>query len=77
MIFNIALIGREIRMRSAFKYGEYAFRHIALFGVADDVGENIEAAAMGHSHIYLVDAASRRTLDQLVEHRDDGFAAFE
>ena len=32
---------------------------------------------MGHAHVDLVDAACRRSLDQLVEHRDNGLAALK
>src|SRR3982750_2986779 len=32
---------------------------------------------MGHTHVNVVNAAARRALDQLVEHRDDRLAAFE
>ena len=48
-----------------------------LVVLAQDIGEDVEAAAVGHAHDDLLDAVARAFLDDLVEDRDDGFAALE
>src|SRR5947208_1131538 len=77
VIFDVALVGREVRMRGAFKDGEDALGHVTLLSVTDDIRKNIQASAMGHAHIDLLNASRRSSLDELVEHRDDRFAALE
>src|SRR4051812_20842533 len=77
MIFDVAFVGREIGMRRALKDGEDPLGHGASFGIADDVRENVQTAAMRHSYVDLFDTASGRAFDQLVEHWNDRFAALE
>src|SRR5687767_5391787 len=77
MIFHIAFVGGKIGMRSSFKNGKYAFRHVAFLRVAYDIRKHIQAAAVGHSHIDLINAACCRTLDKLVKHRDNGLASLK
>ena len=77
MIFDVTLIRRKARVRRALKNGEDTLGHIPGIGITDDIREHIQTAAMGHTHIDLVDAASRSSLDKLVEHRDNGLAALK
>ena len=77
MIFDVAFVGGKVGMRRALKDSEDPLGHVARFGVADDVRQHIQPAAMGHAHVDLIDAACRRALDQLIEHRDDRLAALE
>ena len=48
-----------------------------LVRLADDVGEHVEPAAVGHADDDLVEAALGRRLQDLVEQRDDALAALE
>jgi hypothetical protein len=48
-----------------------------LVVLAQDVGEDVEAAAVGHAHDDLLDAVARAVLHDLVEERDDGLPALE
>ena len=45
--------------------------------IADDIRKHVESAAMGHSHIDLVNTAGRSTLDQLIEHGDHCLTALK
>ena len=45
--------------------------------LAQDVGQDVEPAAMGHAHDDLLHAVARTFLHDLVEDGDDGFAALE
>ena len=45
--------------------------------LADDVGQHVEAAAVGHAHRDLVELRLRRGLADLVDQRDRGLAALE
>src|SRR5690606_16786037 len=77
VVFHVAFIGREARVSRSFENREDPFGHIARFGVADNVREDVKAAAMRHSHIDLFDAAGRSTFEQLVENGNDGLRSFE
>ena len=44
---------------------------------AQDAGEHVEAAAVGHAHDDLVDAGLRAVLDDGVERGDERLAALE
>ena len=46
-------------------------------GLVDDMGQDVEPAAMGHSHDDFLDAQSGAVIDQGIEQRDERFAAFE
>ena len=65
VVLHVALVGREVRMHDALEAAEDA-----LGGVADDVGEDVQPAAVRHADDDLVHAARRRALDQAVEQRD-------
>ena len=52
-------------------------REDALGRVADDVGQDVEAAAVRHPHRDLVDREAGRALDEPVQKRDRGVAAFD
>ena len=60
-------------------------RHVVAFelvedlrvGLARDVGEHVEAAAVRHADGDLVDAGARRVGQDVVEQRDQGLAAFK
>jgi hypothetical protein len=49
----------------------------ATRALAEDVGENVEPAAMGHADHHVVHAAGGRLFDGHVEERDQALAAFE
>jgi hypothetical protein len=55
--------------------GEFVEEELVV--LAQNVGEDVEATAMGHAHDDLLDAVARAILDDLVEERDDGLAALE
>ncbi len=46
-------------------------------GLVKDVGEDVEPAAMGHSHDDLFGAGGRCRLHELVERRNQRFGALE
>ena len=48
-----------------------------LVALAEDAGQHGEAAAVGHAHDDLLHAERRAELDQGIEERDEGLAAFE
>ena len=48
-----------------------------LVGLAHDVGEHAQPAAVRHAQDHLFDADPGRALDERVEHRDQGLAALE
>ena len=50
---------------------------ITRSGLREDVGEDVEAAAMGHAHDHLVRVEARRLLDEGVEQRDQRLASLE
>ena len=72
MIFHVAFVSRKLRMDRTFERREDSFAQIS-----DHVREHIQAPAMGHAERDLFDAACSRAVDQLVEQRNDRFAAFE
>ena len=43
--------------------------------MSDDIRQNIQTAAMRHSHLYVFDAKITGALDQLIEQGNDRFAA--
>ncbi len=57
VIFDVALVGRKARVRTALKDRENALGHIAFFRIADDIRKNVQTAAVGHTHKDLSDAA--------------------
>ena len=46
-------------------------------GLADDVGQHVQPAAVGHADDDLVQAGLRRAVEDRVQQRDDGLAALE
>src|ERR1035437_5796942 len=77
VILDIALVRRKARMRSSLEYGEDPFRHLAGLRVADDIRQDIQTAAMGHTHVDFIHAASGCPLEQLIKHRDNSFTPFK
>ena len=44
--------------------------------LAQDVGEDVEATAVGHAHQHFAGPGRRRVVDHLVQHRDQDVVAF-
>src|SRR5262245_66101544 len=44
---------------------------------ADHVCDDVQAPAMRHPDSDVIDPARRRSLDELIEHRDDGLSALD
>ena len=77
MVLNVPLVSRECGVRRAFKHGKNAFSHVACFRVAEYVRQHVQAAAMGHTHINILNAPGPGPVDQLVKHRNYSFAALK
>ncbi len=65
MIFDVAVAGRLLGEERPFELGE---DH--LVGLAEDVGEDVQAAAMRHPDHHLLDAEIAALLDDRCEQRD-------
>ncbi len=72
VVFDVALVGRKVRVHDALEA-----RENALGGVADDVGENVEPPAVRHPDHDFLEAAGRRPFHQPVEQRDGRIAALD
>ena len=53
------------------------FREDGREGLADEIGQHVEPAAMGHAHHHLIDAELAAALQDLLQRRDRGLAAVQ
>ena len=64
-------------MSGSFKRCEDTLSHVARFGISNNIRKNIQTPPVRHSKIYFFDPIRRGNIDQLIEQRDDRFAALE
>ncbi len=71
VIFDVAV--------AVLAFGGFAFEFAEddLVGLVDDMGQDVEPAAMGHAHDDFLDAQGGAIVDEGVEQGDERFAAFE
>jgi len=72
VVLDVARAVRLRRVQIALELGEDL-----RVGLADDVREHVEAAAVGHAHNHFVEAVFGALIDHAVHHRDDCFGTLE
>src|ERR1035437_7193172 len=72
VILDVARALRAARVDIAFEFAEDLFEVLA-----DRVGEDVEAPAVGHADHQLVDVAKGRALQRFFQDGERGFAAFQ
>src|SRR5712692_2518997 len=72
MIFHVAFVRGKRWMNRTFERREDAFAEMP-----DDVCQDVEPAAVRHSHRDIFDAEISGALDQLIEQRNNRFASFD
>src|SRR5205814_9039892 len=72
VVLHVAVACRLLREEAALE-----LREDHLVGLADDVREDVQAAAVRHAEDHFLDAERPRVLNERVEERDESVAALE